>query len=139
MPGKKGFGAVLAYDSNLGVGSPVWVTITNITKLRPFNAKVDVLDMSSMDSPGERREKAGGFVDNGQLTFELNYDNKEVSHIWMVANLNVVAPFKLTYPGTSPKVSTFSGFVQMVSAEAPYDNKQIASCAIEINGVITTV
>lgn len=133
MGAKKGFGGVLEYDST---GAGAWVAIANVTKVRPFDAKVDVIDGTSHDSPSETREKLAGLKDMGALVADLNYDDQAASHQWLKTNLGVETPFRFTFPDTGD-VATFDGFVKQVSPEVPHDNKMTCSVAIEINGVVT--
>lgn len=135
MAGKKGFGAKLEYLAS--TGPDVWVLLANITKMRPFDAKADVIDVTAHDSAGEVREKLAGLKDHGAVQMDLNYDDKAASHAWLMTNLGVAKSFRSTFPGSTPTVGTFSGFVKSVSPEIPHDNKMTCSVAIEINGVVT--
>ncbi len=134
MSGKKGFGAKISYES----ATPgTYVDFANVTKIRPFNMKTDVIDVTAMDSANEFREKLSGLKDPGQAVFDLNYDPAATSHLWMQTNIGEVKNFKVTFPGSSPKVASFSGFVNACPPEVPYDNKMTCSVTIEINGPIT--
>ncbi len=135
MSGKKGFGAKIQYETT--AGSSTWTDFANVTKIRPFNMKTDVIDVTAMDSANEFREKLSGLKDPGQAVFDLNYDPAATSHLWMQTNIGVVWNFKVTFPGTSPKTATFSGFINACPPEVPFDNKMTCSVTIEINGVIT--
>lgn len=133
MPGKRGFGAKLEYDS----GGAVFVLVANITKIRPFSQKADVTDVSSMDSPSDYKEKLPAMLDAGQCVVDLNYDDKAASHIWLQTNLGLVKTFRVTGPGTLPKTITFSGFIIGVGPEMPHDNKMTCSVTVEITSVLT--
>lgn len=133
MAGKKGFGAKLEYDS----GSAVFVVIANITKIKPHGLKVDVIDVTTMTSASETREKLSGLKDSGQAVLEVNWDDKDTSHLWLTANIGVATAFKITGPGASPKVLTFSGFVQAVGPDIPMNDKMTCAVTFEITGVIT--
>lgn len=134
MPGKKSFGAKLQYRES--TGPDVWVDIANITKISPFNLKVDSVDVSSMDSPDEYREKVPGFKDAGEANFELNYDDEEPTHQLLseIAD-GTVGTWRIIYPNTTfPKTTqTFSGFISQVGPEIPYDGKMTANCVINVS------
>lgn len=131
--GKKGWGGVMAYDS----GGAVFVTIANITRIRPFGMKADVIDITTMTSTSEFREKLAGLKDAGQATLELNWDDKDTGHLWLITNLGIATPFKITGPGASPKVITFTGFVQSIPPEIPMDKQMTCAVVFEITGVVT--
>lgn len=135
MPGKKGFGAKLEYLFT--TGPDVYVEIANIQRVRPFSMKTDMVDVTSMDSVAEFREKLSSISDAGQCQVDVNYDDKATSHKWMQDNLGLAKTFKFTGPGSSPRTATFSGFVSAVSPEVPYDSKMSCSVTIEITSVIT--
>jgi predicted secreted protein len=137
MSGKKGFGAKLEFLAS--TGPDVWTEIANVTKIRPFNMKVDVIDVTSMQSANEVREKLAGLKDMGQCVMDLNWDDKSASHVAIKTLLGTLKTYRLTWPGTAPTVSTFSGFLQTLSGETPYDNKMTAQAGVEIAGVITDV
>lgn len=138
MGGRKGFAAVLEYDST---GAGAWVVIANLTKIRPFALKADVIDVTSMESAAETREKLPGLIDSGDCAFDVNWDPAvAASHVWFKANIGVVTPFRITLPAVSPaaaKKATFTGFVQSVPPEIPHDNKMTCSPVIAISGAIS--
>lgn len=137
MAGRKGFGAVLEYDST---GAGAWVVLANITKIRPFGIKVDVIDVTSMSSAAETREKLPGLIDSGECQFDLNWDASDASHVWLKANVGVVTPFRVTLPALAPaaaKKATFSGFVSSLPPEIPFDNKLTCSPVITITGAVS--
>jgi hypothetical protein len=138
MAGKKGFGTVLSYstDGVLGTGT-TFVTLANVTKIKPFAAKADVIDVSAMDSPSNTREKISGMLDAGLLQFDLNYDDKNAGHKFLLTNLGVTITWKVTGPGASPASIVFAGFVKDLGPDYPFDNKLSASPVIEITGVLT--
>lgn len=131
MAGKKGFGALFEYDS----GGAVYVPLVNVTKMRPFSKKADVIDVSSLGSASETREKLAGMLDEGQVQFDCNYDPTAASHIWMKANVGGAnMNFRLTMPSGVKAVIT--GFIQQVSPEIPFDNKMTCSTVVEISGPV---
>ncbi len=133
MAGQKGFGSKLQYLAS--TGPDVWTTIAEVTKCRPFNLKVDSIDVSSQDSPDEYREKIPGFKDAGEASFDLNYKPANATHVWLVDHAGgTVETFRVLYsPGiTGCAVDTFSGFITAVGPEVPFDGKMSASCVINV-------
>lgn len=134
MAGKKGFGAKLEYESGAG---PTYTPLANITKIRPFAQKADTIDVTAHDSADEFREKLAGLKDSGQLSADLNFDESNTGHAWLSSNLGTVKSFKVTFSGGTPKVATFSAFVNGLTPELPHDNKQTATVTLEITGKVT--
>lgn len=135
MSGKKGFGAIFEYSTD---GGTTWIPIAQITKIRPYAAKADVIDVSSHDSASGYREKLAGLLEVGQAQLDLNYDEKNTGHAWLLTNLGVASNFRVTfYAASAPKHAAFAGFVAGLTPELPHDNKQTATATIEITGVVT--
>lgn len=135
MPGRKGFGTVIEYLAS--TGPDVYVAIANVTRIRPFGAKVDSVDVSSQDSPDEYREKIPGFKDAGEASFDLNYDDQLASHQWLLDHVGgTVETFRIKYPIKSGaavrKQQVFSGFITAVGPELPHDGKMSCSCVINV-------
>lgn len=133
MAGKKGFGTKLSYSPD-GV---TYTDLANVVSVKPFAPKADILDVTAHDSPSQYREKLSGLLDSGQCMFELNYDDKNTGHRWLLTNLGVEQFFKVTGPGASPGLLAFKGFVKQVEPTYPHDNKLTASCGIEITSIVT--
>ena len=133
MPGKKGFGTIVQYRTS--TGPDVWVTIANLTRIRPFNLKVDSIDVSSQDSPDEYREKIPGFKDAGECSFDLNYDDGNATHEWLETSADgTVRKFRVCFGGlvVGNKIKTFDGFIVAIGPETPHDGKMNASCTINV-------
>jgi predicted secreted protein len=131
---KSGFGAKLAYEDTT---PGTYIPLTGVTKIRPFAKKADSIDSTDMDSTAGTREKIAGLIDNGQVMCDLNYNEKEVTHIKLETLVGVKTKYRMTFGGGTPKVATFDGFLDGLTPEVPLDNKQTCSASIQISGVIT--
>jgi predicted secreted protein len=135
MPGKRAFGTKFAYETTT---PGTFTDIANITNIKPYNLKVDIVDTTSHDSPSNYREKEAGAIDAGQCVLELNYDPAAATHTWLHTECAAAAShkYKVTWPGGS-KTATFSGLIVGVGPESPYDGKLTCSVTIEITGAVT--
>ena len=136
MSGKRGFGAKCSYETTT---PGTFVDIVGLTNITPFGLKTDIIDVTAHDSTNNYREKVPGSVDAGQLTLTGNYDPGAVSHIWLQteAASSTVRNFKITWPGSPTKTTTFSGYVTAMGPDAPFDGKLTFSATVEITGAIT--
>lgn len=140
MSAKKGFGAKLSYETTPGGGT--FTDVASITKIKPFDLKADVIDSTAhdtaVDSNGNAwRTKLAGLLDAGSVMFDLNYDDKAPSHIFLKSYFGVERLWKITFPGSTPTTSTFNGFTKALPADIPHDNKMTSSAALEISGPVT--
>lgn len=132
MSGAIGFGALFKHDS----GGGVYATIANITKIRPLSQKADSIDISDHESPSRYREKVAGMLDGGSCSIDLNYDQDETTHQLLHSTLGTTKNYRIVFPGTA-RTATFSGFIESVTPELPFDNKMTCSVSVQISGVVT--
>lgn len=135
MPAKKAFGTLLKTDH---VTPGTFVTIANVTGLKPWSQKVDIIDATSHDSPNEYREKLASLKDSGECQFDLNFSDENAGHKWLSAQLGAVKPFKIVFPaGSGSQTVSFDAVIKSFEPGAPYDGKLTASCVLDITGVLT--
>lgn len=132
MSGTIGFGALFKHD--LGGGS--YVTIANVTKIRPYSLKADSIDISDHESPSRYREKTAGMLDAGSCSIDLNYGQDETTHQLLETTLGTSKSYRIVFPGTG-RTATFAGFIESVTPEIPFDNKMTCSISVQISGVVT--
>ncbi len=61
-------------------GSPeAFTTIAEVTKIQRGGSKMDLVDVTNMDSAGAYREKLATLLDGGEITFDANYVPQDVS------------------------------------------------------------
>ena len=135
MAGKRAFGTALAYETTT---PGTYQAVANITNVKPYQLKADVVDVTSHDSPSDYREKLVGSLDAGQCQLDLNYDPAATTHIWFATEFAAKAShnYKITWPGGT-KTATFAAYITGLSPEAPFDGKLTASVTLEITGPVT--
>lgn len=141
MPGKAAFGAVLSFGT--ATGTATTASLANVTNISGFDGETAIIDVTSHDSGGAYREKVASFLDLGQVTVDFNYDAAQTTHratsggiLWL-RDQRLVAPWKLTLPGTPVHSVAFQGIVKSVSLDLPFDDKQSGSLTIETTGSAT--
>ena len=132
MSGSIGFGALFKHDSGAGT----YVTVANVTKIRPYGLKADSIDISDHESPNRYREKTAGMLESGSVSIDLNYDQDEATHQLMETTLGTSKNYRIVFPGTA-RTATFAGFIESVTPELPFDNKMTCSVNIVISGKVT--
>jgi predicted secreted protein len=131
MAGKQGFGTKLYVSI-----SSVFTEVGGVTSIDPVGQKATIVDMSDMDSPGQYKEKAAGFLDAGQAKFSYNFINSNTGHQFLIANFGTTQAFRIVFPGSAtPNKVEFSGIIADNGASVPFDNKMSGSCTIEKTGL----
>lgn len=135
MPAKKAFGTKIQAE----VTTPgTFADIAQVTNIKPFDIKADIVDASSHDSPGQMREKLAGFLDNGECQVDINYDNANTGHKFLQNNVGQSKDFKIVFPGpTTDNTVAFTAIIKGFSGGAPYNDKLTASVVLDISGVLT--
>jgi predicted secreted protein len=135
MAGKRAFGTVFSYETTT---PGTFTALANITNIKPYAEKADIIDVTAHDSAGDYREKIVGALDAGQCVLEMNYDPAAATHAWLQTEFaaKAVHKYKVAWPG-SANTATFNAYIVGLSPEAPYDGKLTASVTLEISGAIT--
>ncbi len=101
----------------------------------------DTPDVSHAESPGHARESIAGFLDYGEVTFELNYVQADYVLLLDAMKLDTTTNFKIILDDpnmdlTSPEWA-FAAHVTGLSGAVPTDDKVATSVTLKITGVAT--
>jgi hypothetical protein len=119
-----------------GTATPVTYTnIANVKTFTGFDGTPSELDVTNLDSTA--KEFRLGLVDNGQLSFEIDYDNTHASHIALSSKKvsGLLTGFKLTLPNSN--VITFNAFVKKFTLQGGVDQVARTSVDLRISGPVT--
>jgi predicted secreted protein len=130
--GKLGFGALFKYETTAGGGT--YTKALGVTKIGPYQLKADDVDISDHDSPSQYREFVAGMLESGGVNVDLNYSADETTHQDLEAAVGVQRSFKVSFRHATGRVATFSGYVNGVSPELPFDNKMTCTVSVKISG-----
>lgn len=126
----------------VSVGSPTsLVTINNITGFQGPGGSASVIDVSNLASSA--KEKLIGLADEGQFTFDLNYDPDDAGHTALRGarttrtRSEFVVTFTDTAGGSSATTARFYGYVLEFRVSGAVDQQVKAACSIEIDGAVT--
>lgn len=116
------------------------VTFTAIPEIKSFTGPggsatvIDVTDLSSL-----AKEKRMGLMDEGQLSFTINYIPSDTQHAALRAARasREETDFQLVFTDASPSTTwDFSGFVTNFAVSGAVDGVVEAQVTIEITGAI---
>lgn len=122
----------------VSVGSPTeYVAIGNITDFSGPGGQAAVIDVSNLDSTF--REKLMGLPDEGQLTFNVNWDPDNTVHTTIrdARAGRTLCEFQITLTDDTPTVGTFQGYVLGLVLSGAVDAAVKAALTVEIDGPIT--
>jgi predicted secreted protein len=135
MTNYSAFGTLLQIDD--GMGS--FTTIGQVVNITGPGLSQDRIDVTTHSSPGGWREKVGGILDGGEVTFEINYDPADATHnatTGLIDDLQnrILRNFKLVFPDTANTEWLFSALVGEFEPAAPHDGKLTGSVTLDISG-----
>ena len=118
-------------------GSPTtFANIGNITDFSGPGGQAAIIDTSNLDSTF--REKMMGLPDEGQVTFNVNWDPDNTTHTTLrsARAARTRAEFRITLTDATPTVGTFFGYVVGLTLSGAVDAVVKAALTIEVDGPI---
>jgi predicted secreted protein len=131
---KIGFGTLLEIEK---AGTPdTYDTIGGITSLKPPGVSAEVIDRTTMQSPGKTKQKMGGLKDWGQVSVNINYDPADSGHAALMAAVGETKNFRIVFPdGSKWKVAAVASNFE--PGEVTKEGLITASFTADIDGVPT--
>jgi predicted secreted protein len=83
-------------------GSPeAFTTIAEVTKIQRGGSKMDLVDVTNMDSVGAYREKLATLLDGGEISFDANYVPQDVTQQSLQTQFDgrTLSNWKIVLPG----------------------------------------
>ena len=130
-----------AQSTQLKIGdaaSPeVFTAIAQITSIDGPSGTATVIDTTNLSSTA--KEKVMGLHDNGQITFEGQYDPNNTQHALLFTRKEAatLTNFNLVIPSSPTETWAFAGYVLSVNIGAAVDGIIPLNGTIEISGAIT--
>ena len=109
--------------------------IAELLNISGPNQKVNLLDVSNMDSPNGYNEFIAGMGEGGEVSFEGNYLN-DASQAQALTDFQAktVRNFAVVVPLATPATWSFSGFFSALDQSSKFDDKLGFSGTIKISG-----
>lgn len=124
-----------AYTSG-GSATPVtWTAIANVKTFTGFDGAANIIDVTNLSSTAE--EIRPGIPRFGQISFEIDWDHGDASHIALLARQlsQAQTAFKLVLPDTH--TASWYGYVMKVPAQGGVDQVVRGTVDVRITGAVT--
>lgn len=125
-------GAALAYLS----GSS-YIPIAQLESFEFDDGDVAVVDVTTLDSTNNTREKVPTWSDPGPVTLNGPYDPGITSHAWVRSNKGTTQTFRITWPDTGAATESFSAIVGGIKVTANKDNALVFALSLNRTGAST--
>lgn len=132
-----------AFGTQLQMGDgampEVFTTVAGLRDIDGPGGDTEVRDATSHDSPGQRREKRPGFIDDGDVTLDGLYDPQDPSHVaFLVArDTRAIKNWRIVDVDDDTSTTEFAGFIKSFRRRAPYNDMLGFRAAIEVTGEVT--
>jgi len=130
--GTRGWGCLLKKGGTTGT------TVAEVVSIDGPGIDRGMVDLSNMDSASGWKEYAGGMIDPGQITCELNFLPGNTTHTALKADLTATATsYALVFNDAATTAWTFNALVQSLSPSASAEDKLGATVTFQLTGAIT--
>jgi hypothetical protein len=122
--------------SMLGVGSPEYTVISQVTSLSGPDGSASEIDVTNLSSTA--KEFLLGLKDEGSISMDVIWDERDTQHAALrtLFGSGAVSTFQIADAGTPTKYYTFPAFVSTLSMSSGVDEVQRASVNLRISSAI---
>lgn len=124
-----------------GATSPVvFVTIAEVRSIAGPTTAAEIVDVTTHSTTGFWRQKFAVLIDPGQITFPMNYDPAQATHLfasglWFIFINLTVRDMEMVFPSAAGKLA-FEAQVMRHEFQAPVDNVLQVNTALQIRSEI---
>lgn len=132
-----GYGTTFEIGNASGGTSSTYTTVGEVKKLDISNDKVDLEDVTHMQSPDARHEYITTLIDDGEISFDANFIPDDAGQVEMktARDARSKRDFRITLPN-SLGVYTADGFVVGFSRPLAHDKAATVSGKVKITGAL---
>lgn len=138
----------MATTAQIGWGAQFWLDsaadvltqLGEITGISLPNPQVQDVEATHFGSPNRRREYISGPIEDGEGTFEMNYDPGSATDVLLRAAIadGVVRDYKIVIPdGAGTWEVTGDCVVKGYERNVPIDDRMTASVTVRFTGAVT--
>lgn len=137
--------AKIGYGSKIEIGrgaTPTWTTLARVKDIPFPESTVDEIDVTSMDSPNATKEFIPGLVDNGEMSFELDWIPESPTHVLLksLKNSRELVQIRITVPNeltpAEPYIETYAGWCKGYARTSAVQSQMTATATFRINAEI---
>ena len=131
------FGTLLKIGD--GGGGEVFTTIAEVQNISGPSLSLEMIDVTNHSSTAGWKERIGGLLDGGEVTFDINFQPTTSTHSYSAGLVKDMVNrtkrnFKIVFPDGSSTTWTFSAFVSKFQSKAPVNGQLSASVSLMITG-----
>jgi predicted secreted protein len=124
-----------------GATPEVFTTIGQVRSISGPTTKAQVQDVTTHSTVGNWTEKLATLIDPGTLSFPINYDNADATHmfatgLWADMIALTVRNFLTVFPASMGQLE-YAAYITGHSFDVPVDNVLQASIELTIYGALT--
>lgn len=128
----------LAFEFASVLSPTTFTTLEGVQSVTLGSAKVDQIDVTTVDTPNRTKVFLSGLEDPGDVTLTCNYlpgDTSQVA-LFAIKSAGIAVPMKVVYPNSLGSAS-FSGLVLSMDISFPLDKECKLTIKAKASGPIT--
>lgn len=120
---------------------PSYANISEVRTITGPTVKPKVVDITTHDSPGFWMRKLAVLIDQGDISFEINFDHLDATHAFTTGMWNqliglIKSGFQMVFPNSAGTL-TMTGYLGQHEFSAPVDNVLAVKIQIALTDAIT--
>lgn len=132
------FGTLLKIGDG-ATGTEGFTTIAEVSNISGPNLSLETIEVTNHSSTAGWKERIGGLLDGGEVTFDLNFQPTATTHSYSAGLVKDMVNrtkrnFKLVFPDGSSTTWQFAALVSKFSPKAPVNGQLSASVSLMISG-----
>ena len=125
-----------------GGGPEVFTTIAELKDISGPGKALGTTEVTTHASPGRAREFISTLVDNGEVSFTVNFLITNATHDWLTGLMGDLDDgtrrnFQLQFPDAGTTTAAFAAFVTQFNPSEPVDGALEAEITLKLTGLIT--
>jgi len=116
-----------------------FTTIAEVLDISEISETAALVEVTSLESPGGRREYIHGLEDGAEITIQMNFVPDDESQVGLREDKDnrVKRNFRILWPDTNTTSAAFTAIVIGFSVTTPIDDKVTVSVTLKITSPIT--
>lgn len=114
-----------------------WEPIAHINTISGPTMSRELVDVTTLDSPGGYREYIASLRDGGDVSLSMNFDKNTYAQMKADFESDDVQKYQIVLPNDTNSTFEFEGFVTDFPLNIPLDDKITADVTIKVTGETT--
>lgn len=137
MPASAGIGHGITFSIGDGASPEVFTPVADLLDGDGPGLSKDSVQITSGESANRWREFISGFRDGGEVTFEFNLTNANLTALKTNFDLDTNSNYRVVVPAPASATWTFAGHLTALDPTYPQEDRMTGSLTVKVSGAPT--